>query len=676
LSGRRSAAPALHASSPGADVLFTSFRLGPYRLKNRWVALPVFSGYARPDGRAGDLLIAHYAALARSGVAMVIVANAAVAADGRVATNNLRADADEFLPGLERLASAIKRHDALAVLQLNHGGRFAKTPHPLAPSALDAAHIPFHLASLKEFMEFFPLEHRFGLTRDFMQRVGAWVYSMSAEEQAAVVTAFGDAAARAGAAGFDAVELHGATGYLLTQFLSGFTHKDSAGSPAGFDERIRFPLRVVREVKRRLPPGFLLGFRLLLREWVPGGIDLGEAVAFAETLNAEGVGYLSPSVGTYHSMFLPDVRAITAQPGYLRADSRALKQRVSVPVIVSGRVLTPALAEQLLTEGAGDLIGLGRGLRADLRWVSKARSGRPITACRNCNLCLRTVVLEQGFACSRWPGWVREKAALEQRLLKRDTDKTLWIVAGARDLDVLLSPIAAGGIPARPGTDIMVLFLKGADSELDVERRKADFASWSRTWCQRHGKSGVRLSFKVVILERDPEEHVAAEMAQGGYGTVILGRNHLELWRERFLYRQRAKAVSLIGTHPQWNRVLVPLDLGLASLLVLRHLEQSLMTCPEFKLDFLHVVQAEEARAHKRWREIHKVLGWRKPLPLRVFSAGGGVAATILHELHQGDFGTLVMGKRGLSRIKQFLLGSVSAAVLQRLTNQTLLLID
>lgn len=291
--------------------MFTSFRLGPHLLGNRLVALPVFSGYALPDGRAGELLIDHYAALARSGVAMVVVANAAVAADGRVAVNNLMADSDEFLPGLTRLARAIKREGALAVLQLNHGGRFAKTPHSLAPSALDAAHIPFHLGSLKEFMEFFPLEHRFGLTRDFMQRASAWTRSMSADEQEAVVAAFGAAAARAREAGFDGVELHGATGYLLTQFLSGFSHKDAGGSPAGFHERIRFPLQVVREARRRTPPGCLLGFRLLLREWVPGGIDLEEALAFAGKLAAEGIGYFSPSAATYHSMFLPEVRAVS-----------------------------------------------------------------------------------------------------------------------------------------------------------------------------------------------------------------------------------------------------------------------------------------------------------------------------------------------------------------------------
>jgi len=174
---------------------------------------------------------------------------------------------------------------------------------------------------------------------------------------------------------------------------------------------------------------------------------------------------------------------------------------------------------------------------------------------------------------------------------------------------------------------------------------------------------------RIVRLAADgvPSQDIAQRLG--------VSRPTVQLWRERFLYRQRAKAVSLIGTHPQWARVLVPLDLGLASLLVLRHLEKTIMTHTEFEVDFLHVVQGE-SRPLKRWRDIHKILGWREPVPLRVVASRGSVPATILHELRNGDFGTLVMGKRGLSRIKQFLLGSVSAAVLQQLTNQTLLLID
>ena len=233
-------------------MLFTPFAIGPLTLKNRLVALPVFTGYALPDGRVSDLLIGHYASLAESGVAMVVVANASVSADGVVAVNNLRIDRDDFIPALARLARAIQQRGALAVLQLNHGGRFAKTGQPLSPSALDTAHIPFNIASLKDFMNFLPL---------------------------------------------------------------------------------------------------------------------AEALDFAARLEAEGVSYFSPSVGTYQSMFTPDVRAVMSRLAYLRDDALALKKRVCRPVIVSGRVQTPALAEQLLAEGAGDLIGLGRVLSVDPEWV-------------------------------------------------------------------------------------------------------------------------------------------------------------------------------------------------------------------------------------------------------------------------------------------------------------------
>ncbi|MGE5257618.1 MAG: universal stress protein [Hyphomicrobiales bacterium] len=657
-------------------MLFSPFRLGPYTLKNRLVALPVFSGYALPDGRVSDLLINHYRTLSRSGVAMVVVANAAVAADGVVAVNNLRSDLDDFLPGLQRLAQAIKSRGSVAVLQLNHGGCFAKTPRPLAPSALDATYLPFHITSLKGFMNFFPLECRFALTREFMQRVAAGNRPMGEDEKQDVAAAFGEAAARACTAGFDAVELHGATGYLLTQFLSGFTHKDSFGSPLSFDERIRFPLRVVREVKRRLPEGFPVGFRLLLREWVPGGIDLEEALSFAAKLAAEGINYVSPSVATYHSMFLPEVRALLARRGYLKEDALALKKSLPIPVIVSGRILTPTLAEKLLAESAGDLIGLGRALRADPKWVTKARTGGRVRTCRNCNICLRRVVLEQGFTCTRWPNLVQERVDLDQRLLKRITAKTLWVVAGMQDTDNMQNPAAAAVIPARPDTSTTILFLKTADPDLDFDYAVSRFTAWSRALWQRRGVAGAKLFHKLMTIEGPPENLVSSEMEQGGFGVLILGRNHLELWRERFFYRQRAKVVSLIGTHPRWSEVLVPLDLGLVSLIVLRHLMHSLMVHPELRLDFLHVLQGDESAALKRWREIHTILGWELPVRLRLVPRTGKVAATILGELKNGNFGTIVMGKRGLSRIKHLLLGSVSSAVLQKLTNQSLLLID
>jgi len=657
-------------------VLFTPFAIGPLTLKNRLVALPVFTGYALPDGRVSDLLIGHYASLAESGVAMVVVANAAVSADGVVAVNNLRIDRDDFIPALARLARAIQQRGALAVLQLNHGGRFAKTGQPLSPSALDTTHIPFNIASLKDFMNFFPLEDRFGLTRDFMQRLAAWTQPMLAGEREGIVTAFGDAAARACEAGFDAVELHGATGYLLTQFLSAFTHKDASGTALGFSTRMHYPVRVVQEVKRRLPAGFPLGFRLLLREWVPGGIDLAEALDFAARLEAEGVSYFSPSVGTYQSMFKPEVRAAMSRLAYLRDDALALKKRVHRPVIVSGRVQTPALAEQLLAEGAGDLIGLGRVLRVDPEWVVKVRVGKAVRACRNCYLCLKRVVLDQGFVCVRWSRWRQARTDLEQRLLKRDLYRSLWVAAGIGDLDVLRGPMAAAMIPARPGIRTTVLFLQAADPDPGFDAGASAFIEWSRAmWDQRSVKAG-ELTHTVRRLRGPADAEVGAELIQGGYGTVLFARNPSEPWRERFLYRHRAKAVCLLGSHPRWSEVLVALDLGLVSLFVLRNLAHALVPNPVFKFDFIHVLQGTEVEARRRWDEIRRILGWEEQAALRLVPSMGNVAGDILRELRAGGHGTLVMGKRGLSRIKRLFLGSVSAAVLQGLDTQTLILID
>jgi 2,4-dienoyl-CoA reductase (NADPH2) len=656
--------------------LFTPFQLGSHTLKNRLVALPVFSGYALPDGRVSDLLIEHYAALADSGVAMVVVANAAVSADGAVAVNNLRADRDDYLPGLTRLAWTIRERGALAVLQLNHGGRFAKTLQPLSPSAIDSAHMPFNIASLKDFMNFFPLEERFGLTRDFMQRLTTWDRPLTIVDRQRVIQDFGGAAGRACAAGFEAIELHGATGYLLTQFLSGFSHKDPAGAPMDFETRLRFALEVVREVRRRLPAGVMLGWRLLLREWVPDGIGLEEALSLAVRLEVEGVNYFSPSVGTYHSMFTSEARSFMAPPAYLRQDTLALKQRLRTPVIVSGRVLTPALAGELLSEGAGDLVGLGRVLRADPAWVRKARSGAAVRPCRNCNLCLRRVVLDQGFFCTRWPHLTQSRTDFEQRFLKRDLDRNLWVLAGAADLDVLQTPMAAAMLPARPTAVTTVLFLRTGGRPPGFEERIPGFIEWVAAERRRRGLAESALVRKIVETEDSPDEAVGVELEQGGYGSVLLARNPDEPWRERFLYRHRAKAVSLVGSHPLWPYVLVFLDLSLTSLFVLRNLEQSLMRNPAFHLDFIHVLQGKEATARRRWTEMQKILGWDKPAELGFLPMTSNAAESILREIRQRDCGTVVLGKRGLSRIKRLFLGSVSAAVLHGLSDRTLVLID
>jgi 2,4-dienoyl-CoA reductase (NADPH2) len=218
--------------------------------------LPVYTGYAYPDGRVSPQLIEHYTKLAQSGVAMVVVANAAVTSDGVTSTYNLRIDKDEYIPALAKLAKAIKQYGALACLQLNHAGRFAKTEQPLLPSPADSSNLAFNLEALKDFMNFFPLESRFRLTRNFLRQAKHWRRAMNVEDLERIIVKFGDAAVRAYCAGFEMIELHGANGYLLCEFLSPFSNKIQQGFGGSFQERATLPLKIIKEIKRKVTSNF------------------------------------------------------------------------------------------------------------------------------------------------------------------------------------------------------------------------------------------------------------------------------------------------------------------------------------------------------------------------------------------------------------------------------------
>ncbi|MEJ2642289.1 MAG: NADH:flavin oxidoreductase, partial [Desulfosarcinaceae bacterium] len=547
-------------------LLFSPLALGAFQIKNRLVALPVHTGFAHPDGRVSSWMIDFYARLAGAGAGMVVVANAAVSRDGAVARYNLRVDRDAFVPGLADLALAIKQNGALACLQLNHAGRFAKTGHPLLPSPISSANLSFNVESLKGYMEFFPFEKRFNLTRDFLRQVKSWRSAMSDRERERVIDDFANAALRACQAGFDMVELHGANGYLLCQYLSPFTNTLSSGFGGGFSGRTAFPLAVMRALQDRLPLHFPIGFRLLLREWVPGGIALAEALAFAKKLEQAGIAYLSAATGSFNSIFSRAAVNEMKKCAYLRSDVRALTRLVAVPTIISGRITTPSLAEGLLREGTTDLIGLGRPLRCDPQWIQKAESRRSgkITVCINCNGCLKRIILERGFNCSRWPRHLRERTDLAHKLLTR-TDKTLWLICDSEDMDLfkqglpLLVPIAG------PSSLPTLMFPSKETEEPLSESAKADFIQWLGRVFQADGSGADPLCEVVDAPTDDWEERLQRVILEGNYGRIFLGATKHRSWRERMLYKQSGKVVALLGASPNRHRILAPVDLSEAS---------------------------------------------------------------------------------------------------------------
>ncbi|MBI5585978.1 MAG: NADH:flavin oxidoreductase [Deltaproteobacteria bacterium] len=361
--------------------MFSSCRLGPLTLKNRITMAPLFLGYGKPSGEVSPLLLDHYREMAASGAAMIVVENAAVDPGGLGSPFTLRLDQDQFLPGLWELASTIKGQGAVAAIQINHAGRFAWSTEPVAPSPVAAAGKVAPRA----------------LTRDKIREL---------------IRKFAAAALRAKQAGFELVELHGGTGYLLAQFLSPRTNRREDAYGGSLENRLHFPLEVIRAVREALGPDFPVGYRFLADEWLPDGLQLVEAKEIARRLAEAGLAYLSVMGGTYESFFLPERKEQERNQGYMADLAAAVKSGITIPVIAAGRLQEPAFAEGLIFDGKADLIGLARVLLADPQWPIKAEQGRAaaIVPCEpTCSLCFKRVMQGQPVVCSQWPKEKRER---------------------------------------------------------------------------------------------------------------------------------------------------------------------------------------------------------------------------------------------------------------------------
>ncbi|MFH1981738.1 MAG: NADH:flavin oxidoreductase [Pseudomonadota bacterium] len=358
------------------ETLFSELRVGGLTLKNRLIMAPTYLGYAGDGGTVSPMLLDHYRLMAKSGVAMVVVENCTVDFEGGSGSRRtIRADTEDNLPGLKKLARAIKDEGALACLQLNHAGRFAHAAaEPVAPSAVAA-----------------------------FERTPR---ALAEEEIALIVEKFAGAARRAKQAGFDMIELHGGTGYLLAQFLSPHTNQRNDRYGGSLENRQRFALEVAATVKAAL--GALpVGYRFLADEWLPGGLETAESAVVAKALAEAGIAYLSVMGGTYESFFLPHIVEKSKAPGYMLDLAEGIKKAVSIPVVAAGRISDGAVAEQALAGGQADLIGLARVLWADPEWPRKVRAGREADII-HCNpdcgdACVQMVMKGRPAFCVQWP---------------------------------------------------------------------------------------------------------------------------------------------------------------------------------------------------------------------------------------------------------------------------------
>lgn len=395
-------------------LLFQPFEIAPLRLKNRITLAPLFTMYAKGDGSVSELMLAHYSELAKGGVAMMVVANAAVDSCGLLARHSLRADSDRFIPGLSRLAETIKKEGVAAVLQINHGGRFARSSTLLAPSA-----VPLSDISLG------------GIYR-------AGLKSLDIQQQWAIVSE-------------------------LIQYRP---------------ERIRVMTK--SDIRRIIQ-------------------------AYADK----------------------EIMEKSHQPCYMVYLAQAIKQCVSVPVVASGRIVLPNLAEGILREDKADLIGLARPLFADPLWPQKAKAGQPesISACIDCGACFQFLILNQPVRCNQWG---KDKRIHRQRMIRdmlKPPKKILIALDGSEN--AALGAVYAGDMLAgRSDVLITLLHVCTAESSQNEEDVRKNMEI-SKAVLTKAGIPAEAISVRFLEKKTGVARDILDEIEAGDYGTVIVGRRGL-----------------------------------------------------------------------------------------------------------------------------------------------------
>ena len=380
--------------------MFESGFLGPLKVKNRLIMAPMGTRMASEIGGVTQRQIDYYAERAKGGVGTIITDAAVVDYPlGATGSTNVTIHDNAYIGGHNELVEAVHNYEAKIILQMKHAGRETRLPgllgmQPVAPSPIPC-----------KFFDALPRE----LTKGEVEKI---------------VQKFVEAAMRAKTAGYDGVELHGAHGYLIAQFMSLSSNKRTDKYGGNFKNRMNFPLEIIRGIKKSVGKNYPLLFRFSAEEFVEEGRTLEESKQVARMLEEEGVHALHVSAGTYDSM--PKmIEPMSYEEGWKICLAEEIKSVVKIPVIGVGVIRTPMVAEKFLKEGRVDFLALGRALLADPHWPNKAREGRvdEIIKCISCNMGCIGGRIFRGLAirCAVNPatGREREYRSLEPAIRKK-----------------------------------------------------------------------------------------------------------------------------------------------------------------------------------------------------------------------------------------------------------------
>ncbi|AOI96587.1 MULTISPECIES: NADH:flavin oxidoreductase/NADH oxidase [Burkholderia] len=329
--------------------LFSPFTLRGVTLPNRIVISPMCQ-YSAERGEATDWHMIHLGHLALSGAGLLCIEATAVEPDGRITAGDLGLWDDVTEAALKPVLAAIRKHSPVRVaMQLSHAGRKASSEVPWKGGQLvsvaDGGWLP-HAPSA--------LPHKDGETPPL---------ALDAAGLNRIREAFAAAAKRAARLGIDAIEVHAAHGYLLHQFLSPLSNQRTDEYGGSRENRMRFPLEIFDIVRAAFPADRPVGVRVSATDWVEGGWELEDTIAFAHELKERGCDWIDVSSGG-----VSPLQKIPLSPGYQVPFAKAVKRAVGMPTIAVGLINEPAHANQLIEAGDADFVAMARAMLYDPRW--------------------------------------------------------------------------------------------------------------------------------------------------------------------------------------------------------------------------------------------------------------------------------------------------------------------
>ncbi|WP_369242429.1 FAD-dependent oxidoreductase [Streptomyces sp. R21] len=445
--------------------LLSPLDLGFTTLPNRVLMGSMHVGLEEAE-RGFERMAEFYAARARGGVGLIVTGGIAPNDAGRPVEGGARMTTEAEAAEHAAITAAVHGAGGKIAMQILHFGRYAYHPDLVAPSAMQAPISPFVPRALTD------------------------------DEVEQTIEDYARAARLARQAGYDGVEIMGSEGYLINEFIARQTNQRTDRWGGSYENRMRFPVEIVRRVREAVGDDFIIIYRLSMLDLVPGGSTLDEVITLAKAVEAAGATIINTGIG-WHEARIPTIATSVPRGAYTWVTKKVMGA-VSIPLVTTNRINTPELAEELLADGHADMVSMARPMLADPDFVAKAAAGRPeaINTCIGCN----QACLDHTFSGRITSCLVNPRACHETELVLSPTRRRKRVaVVGAGP-----AGLACAVSAAERGHDVTLYDAAGEiGGQLNVARKvpgKQEFDEtirYFRTQLQDHGVD-VRLNTRVV----------------------------------------------------------------------------------------------------------------------------------------------------------------------------------